>query len=93
MYEPHNVHGRLVYAMTVKKNGNSHGTFTTKVVRSVFILLATRGHDILYSVWREKILHIYIALTLSCTVHNSARVIFLPYIIVVLIIVNKFSCV
>jgi len=33
---------------TNQKNGNNHGTFTTKVVRSVFVLLATRGHDILY---------------------------------------------
>jgi len=42
--------------MTVKKkNGNNHGTFTTKVVRSVFVLV-TRGHDILYSDW-GKILH------------------------------------
>jgi len=32
-------------------------TFTTKVVRSVLVLLATRGHDILYSDWGEKILH------------------------------------
>ena len=40
-----------------KENGTNHGTFTTKIVKSVFILLATRGHDILYSDWGEKILH------------------------------------
>ena len=57
MYEPHNVQGRLIYAMTVKKNRNKHGTFITKDVRSVFVLLATRGHVILYSDWGEKILH------------------------------------
>jgi len=28
-----------------------------KVVKSVFVLLATRGHDILYSDWGEKVLH------------------------------------
>jgi len=28
-----------------------------EVVRSVFVLLATRGHDILYSDWGGKILH------------------------------------
>ena len=53
--EPHNVQGR--YAMTVKIIRNNRGTFTTKVVESVFVLLATRGHDILYSDWGEKILH------------------------------------
>ena len=57
MYELHNVQGRLIYAVTVKENGNNLGTFTTKVVRSVFVLLATKGHDILYSDWGEKILH------------------------------------
>jgi len=57
VYEPHNVHGRLVYAVTVKKNGNNRETFTTKVVRSVFVLLVTRGHDILYNDWGEKIRH------------------------------------
>jgi len=39
-----------------KKKGKNHGTFTTKVVRCVFVLLATRGNDILYSDWGE-ILH------------------------------------
>jgi len=29
--------------------GNNHGTFTMKVVKSVFVLLAMRGHNILYS--------------------------------------------
>ena len=38
MKEPHNVQGR--YAVTAKKNGNNHGT---KVVKSVFVLLVTRG--------------------------------------------------
>ena len=78
MYEPHNVQGRLIYAVTVKKkkkNGNNHGTFTTKVVRSMFVLLAMRGHDNLYSDWGEKILHRSVHrldYLLSCT---SARVI------------------
>ena len=57
MYEPHNVQAKVDRSMRdFKKNGNNHGTFTTKVVRSVFIL-ATRGHDILYSDWGDKILH------------------------------------
>jgi len=80
--EPHNVQGR--YAVTAKKFGNNHGTFTTKVVKSVFVLLATRGHDILYSDWEEKILRrsVY-RIELSCTgtgttVHKSARAIFVP---------------
>jgi len=52
--------------VTVKKNGNNHGTFTTKVVRSVFVLLATRGHDILYSDWERRYsVDLYIALTLT----------------------------
>jgi len=37
------------------KNANNHGTFTAKVVKSVFILLAMRGYNILYSNWGEKI--------------------------------------
>ena len=45
--ELHNVQG--LYAVALKKNGNNHGTFTTKVVKSVFVLLAMSGHDILYS--------------------------------------------
>ena len=45
--EQHSVQG--VYAVAVKKTGNNHGTFTMKVVKSVFVLLATRGHCILYS--------------------------------------------
>jgi len=39
-----------------EKNGNNHGTFTTKVVKSVFILLVTRGYNVLYSDLEEKIL-------------------------------------
>ena len=42
--------------MTVQKYGQNHGTFTTKVVKSVFVLLAMSGHDILYSDREEKIL-------------------------------------
>ena len=52
MRELHSIQGQ--YAVTVKKkqkNGNNHGTFTTKVVRSVFILLATREYDVFYSDW------------------------------------------
>ena len=51
-----------------------------KVVKSVFVLLATRGHDILYSDWGEKILRrsVHRVNLLSCTVHKSARVIFVP---------------
>ena len=56
------------------------GHFTTKVVESVFVLLVTRGHDILYSDWGEKILprSVY-RVELSCTgtgttVHKSACV-------------------
>ena len=67
--------------MTVKKNKKRehHGTFTTKVVRSVFVLLATRGHDILYSDWGEKILHRSVHRVDSYfTAHNSARVIVVP---------------
>ena len=45
--EPHNVQG--LYAVALKKTGNNHETFTTKVVKSVFVLLAMSGHDILYS--------------------------------------------
>ena len=39
-----------------EKTRNNHGTFSTKVVKSVFVLLVMRGHDMLYSEWREKIL-------------------------------------
>ena len=79
MREPHNIQGQ--YAVTAKKSGNNHGTFTTKVVncKSVFVLLATGGHDILYSDWGKKILHRSVhCVELSCTVHKSARVIFVP---------------
>ena len=65
--EPHNVQGR--YAMTVK-NGNIHGTFTMK---SVFVLLVTRGHDILYSNW---ILRRRIELTFVYCAQKLVRVIF-----------------
>ena len=41
-----------------------HGTFTMKVVRSVFVL-AMRGHDILYSDWGRYSIDRYIALTLT----------------------------
>jgi len=65
-----------------EKVGNNHGTFTTKVVESVFILLGARGHDILYSDWGEKILRrsVY-RVELLCTGtdttgNKSARVIF-----------------
>ena len=79
MYEPHNVQGRLIYAMTVKKkkNGNNHGTFTTKVVRSVFVLLATRGTiSCKVTGGRRYSIDLYILLNLlSCTVHKSAHVI------------------
>ena len=46
MREPHNVQDQ--YAVT-EKNGNHHRTFIMKVVKSVFTLFATSGHDILYS--------------------------------------------
>ena len=67
------------YAVTVKKPGTIIiGTFTTKVVRSVFVLLTTRGHDILYSDWgRRYSTDLYFALTLTF-VYNSARVIIVP---------------
>ena len=56
MYEPHNVQGRLIYAVTVKKTGTIMGHLPRRLL-GVFVLLATRGHDILYSDWGEKILH------------------------------------
>ena len=68
----HNVQGR--YAVTAKKIGNNHWTFTTKVVEGVFVLLATRGHDILYSDWGEKILRRSVYhIELSCTVTGTTR--------------------
>ena len=76
-----------------EKDGNNRRTFTVKVVKSVFVVFATRGHDILYSDWgRRYSVDLYISLNLLfvyCA--QSARVIFVPQIIVVLIIVNKFS--
>jgi len=58
-----------------EKNGNNHQTFTTK---SVFVLLATRGHNILYSDWWGRYsIDLYIALNFSCAVHK-AHVIFVP---------------
>ena len=39
-----------------EKNGNNHWSFTAEIVKGVFILFATRGHDILHSDWGEKIL-------------------------------------
>jgi len=51
-----------------------------KVVKSVFVLLAMRGHDILYSECGEKILcrSVHRVELLLCTVHKSARVTFVP---------------
>ena len=72
--EPHNIQGQ--YAMSVKKRG----TFTTKVVivKSVFVLLATRGHNIYSDQGRGYSVDMYIALnSLSCTVHKSTRVVFI----------------
>jgi len=68
----HNIQGQ--YAVTAKSIGNNHGTFTTKFVESVFVLLATRGHDILYSDWGEKILcrSLY-RVELSCTSTGTTR--------------------
>jgi len=40
--------------VAVKKNGNNHQKFTTKVVKSVFVLFAARGQDILYSGWGRR---------------------------------------
>ena len=34
-----------------EKDRNNHWTFTMEVVKSVFVVFATRGHDILYSDW------------------------------------------
>jgi len=31
-----------------EKGGNNRWTFTTKVIKSVFVVFATRGHDILH---------------------------------------------
>jgi len=42
--------------VTVKKKKKTGTIFTTKVVKSVFILLVTRGYNVLYSDWGEKIL-------------------------------------
>ena len=48
-----------------EKDGNNRRTFTTKVIESVFVLFATRGHDILYSDWgRRYSVDLYIALSL-----------------------------
>jgi len=48
-----------------EKDGNNCRTFTMKVVKSVFVLYATRGHDILYSDWgRRYSVDLYIALNL-----------------------------
>ena len=61
-----------------EKDGNNRWTFTTKVVKTVFVLFATRGHDILYSDWgRRYSVDLYISLNLLfmyCA--QSARVIF-----------------
>ena len=75
--EPHNV---LRICRGCEQTGNNHGTFTTKVVKRVLVALATREHDILYSDWGEKILRrsVHCVNLLSCTVHKSARVIFVP---------------
>ena len=53
--EPNSVQG--LYAVAVKKPGTIMGHYTMNVVKVVFVLHATRGHDILYSDWVEKILH------------------------------------
>jgi len=64
-----------------------------KVIKSVFILFATRGHDILYSDWgRRYSVDLYIALNLLfvyCA--RSAHVHFHTVNYHFLIIVNKFS--
>ena len=61
--EPHNVQGR--YDVAVKKMETIMTLIITKVVKSVFVLLATRGHDILYSDWGKRYsLDLYIALNL-----------------------------
>ena len=56
-----------------EKDRNNRRTFTTKVVKSVFVLFATRGRDILYSDWgRRYSVDLYIVLNLpSCTVHKA----------------------
>jgi len=74
--KPHSVQD--LYAVAVKKNGNDLGSFTmAKVVKSVFVLLVTRGHDILYSDWgRRYSVDLYTALlTILCA---KVHVIFLP---------------
>ena len=55
-----------------EKDVNNRRTFTTKVVKSVFVVFAMRGHDILYSDrGRSYSVDLYIALNLYCA--QSAR--------------------
>jgi len=57
VYERAAQHSRSICCDCEKeKKGHNHETFTMKVVKSVFILLVTRGYDVLYSDWEEKIL-------------------------------------
>ena len=55
-----------------EKDGNNRRTFTAKIVKSVFVVFATRGHNILYSDWeRSYSVDLYIAMNfLSCTVYK-----------------------
>ena len=69
MYGERAAQGSRLICCGCEKDGNNRQTFTTKVVKSVFVVFATRGHDILYSDWRRYSIDLYIALNfLSCTV-------------------------
>ena len=64
-------HSRLI-CCGCEKDGNTRQTVTVKVIKSVFVVFAMRGHDILYSDWgRSCSVDLYI-------VSNFAHVIFVP---------------
>ena len=52
-----------------EKDGNNRRTFSAKVVKSVFVVFATRWHDILYSDWGSYyFVDLYIALNFICAI-------------------------
>ena len=82
MYEPHNVQGRLIYAVTVKKTGTIMGHLPRRL-SGVCLFFLRRGGTISCKETggRRYSIDLYIALTLTFvyyTVHNSTHVIIVP---------------
>ena len=74
MYGERAAQGSRLICCGCEKDGNNCRKFTAKVVKSVFVGFATRGHDILYSDWgRRYSIDLYIALNFLRVLSQSAR--------------------